>query len=159
MGPEKRGRARLTRNPHLVCVTDGTSKDPLLAKEARNGAPPMQYRMWAIGRTVTVMRPALTIIAALIEPRGVWFCRLLVLRLRYSNREAAMAAGFLKQLFEIFCRHRFSWPHSSVHGPDYQICLICGTTYEYDCVTMRRTRRLASALHERAELKSDGRRD
>jgi hypothetical protein len=109
----------------------------------------------AIGPTVTVMRPALTIIAALIEPRGVGFCRLLVLRLRYSNREAVMAAGFLKQLFEIFCRHRFSWPHSSVHGPDYQICLICGTTYEYDCVTMRRTRRLASVLHERAELKSD----
>ena len=66
-----------------------------------------------------------------------------------------MAAGFIKQLLEVFCRHRFSWPHSSVHGPDYQICLICGTTYEYDCVTMRRTRRLASALHERAELKSD----
>jgi hypothetical protein len=63
-----------------------------------------------------------------------------------------MAATFLNKLLQILCRHRFSWPHSSVHGQDYQICLTCGTTYEYDCVTMRRTRRLAPLP---AEFKSE----
>jgi hypothetical protein len=55
-----------------------------------------------------------------------------------------MAAKFLRRLFEIFCRHEFSWPHSGVHGQDYQVCMRCGTVYEYDWVAMRRTRRLAS---------------
>ncbi|MBV9625741.1 MAG: hypothetical protein JOZ14_17370 [Acidobacteria bacterium] len=57
-----------------------------------------------------------------------------------------MAAAFLKQLLQRLCRHQFSWPHSSVHGQDYQVCLICGVAYEYDWMTMRRTRRLASSL-------------
>jgi hypothetical protein len=52
-----------------------------------------------------------------------------------------MAHALLNFLLAKLCPHRFSWPHS-VHGQDYQICLICGTTYEYDCSTMRRTRRL-----------------
>jgi hypothetical protein len=42
------------------------------------------------------------------------------------------------------CRHRFSWPHAGMHGQDYQVCLICGVVYEYDCSTMRRTGRLVA---------------
>lgn len=55
-----------------------------------------------------------------------------------------MSSGFLKQFLQKFCRHEFSWPHSGAHGQDYQVCVICGTIYEYDWVSMRRTRRLAS---------------
>ena len=53
--------------------------------------------------------------------------------------------AFLKQILQQLCRHRFSWPHSNVDGHDYQVCVICGTAYEYDWLTMRRTRRLPSA--------------
>jgi hypothetical protein len=53
-----------------------------------------------------------------------------------------MAAGFIKHLLQTLCRHQFSWPHSAAHGQNYQVCLICGSTYEYDWSTMRRTRRL-----------------
>ena len=53
-----------------------------------------------------------------------------------------MPAPFLQRLFERLCPHRFSWPHSGVHGHDYQVCLICGAIYEYDLTTMRRTGRL-----------------
>jgi hypothetical protein len=54
-----------------------------------------------------------------------------------------MALPFLSRLLEIFCRHEFSWPHTGTHGQDYQVCTICGAIYEFDCATMRRTRRLA----------------
>lgn len=64
-----------------------------------------------------------------------------------------MAANFLKRLLEILCRHHFSWPHSGVCGRDYQVCVRCGTVYEYDWVTMRRTRRLGSAPQDQAEFK------
>jgi len=49
----------------------------------------------------------------------------------------------LTRLFEILCRHDFSWPHTGAHGQDYQVCLVCGAVYEFDCAAMRRTRRLA----------------
>lgn len=62
-----------------------------------------------------------------------------------------MAGQFLKQLFEKLCPHRFTWPHSGVHGQDYQVCLICGATYKYDWTTMRRTGRLAVPIEERRE--------
>jgi hypothetical protein len=55
-----------------------------------------------------------------------------------------MTATWLKQLLQNCCRHRFSWPHTGVHGQDYQVCLICGAAYEFDCTTMRRTGRLAT---------------
>jgi hypothetical protein len=55
-----------------------------------------------------------------------------------------MPAQFLKRLIDRLCPHRFSWPHSGAHGQDYQVCLICGTAYEYDLVTMRRTGRLVT---------------
>jgi hypothetical protein len=54
-----------------------------------------------------------------------------------------MSAQFFKRLFGKLCPHRFSWPHSGLHGRDYQVCLICGATYEYDWTTMRRTGQLA----------------
>ena len=48
----------------------------------------------------------------------------------------------LKTIFQWLCPHRFSWPRSGSHGEDYQVCLICGTSYAYDWSSMRRTRRL-----------------
>ncbi len=53
-----------------------------------------------------------------------------------------MAVTFLKQILEKFCNHRFSWPHSGIDGHDYQVCLICGTIYEYDWAKMCRTHRV-----------------
>jgi hypothetical protein len=58
---------------------------------------------------------------------------------------ADMTSPILKRLFEMCCRHRFSWPHTGVHGKSYQsyqVCLICGAVYAYDCSTMQRTGRL-----------------
>ncbi len=65
-----------------------------------------------------------------------------------------MAGKIFKRLLEILCRHEFSWPHSGTYGQDYQVCMRCGTVYEYDWVAMRRTRRLASGLQGQAESKS-----
>ena len=49
---------------------------------------------------------------------------------------------FLKQLLSRSCSHRFTWPRSDANGRDYQICLSCGTAYEYDWRKMKRTVRL-----------------
>jgi hypothetical protein len=46
---------------------------------------------------------------------------------------------FLQRLLGDFCSHRFSWPRLSGNGQHYQICLTCGTAYEYDWKRMRRT--------------------
>jgi hypothetical protein len=62
---------------------------------------------------------------------------------RYGASEA-MTGRLVKLILQRMCSHRFSWPHSGVDGQDYQVCLICGTAYEYDLVTMRRVRRLES---------------
>jgi hypothetical protein len=40
------------------------------------------------------------------------------------------------------CAHRFNWPRIDASGRHYQICLLCGTAYEYDWTTMRLTNRL-----------------
>ena len=48
----------------------------------------------------------------------------------------------LKLLLRQGCTHRFSWPRIDENGRHYQICLACGTAYEYDWRMMRRTRRL-----------------
>jgi hypothetical protein len=64
-----------------------------------------------------------------------------------------MASSFLSLLLQKLCPHRFSWPHNS-HGQDYQVCVICGTAYEYDWVRMRRMRRLSSPLDAQAGYKS-----
>ena len=54
---------------------------------------------------------------------------------------AAVERELLKRLFGR-CSHRFSWPHGDVDGRNYQVCLRCGVTYEYDWAAMRRTDRL-----------------
>jgi hypothetical protein len=51
-------------------------------------------------------------------------------------------SALLKQILRWLCPHRFSWPHSGIDGQDYQVCLLCGTAFEYDVSTMRRTGRL-----------------
>ncbi|MGA3092849.1 MAG: hypothetical protein ABSD75_30005 [Terriglobales bacterium] len=48
----------------------------------------------------------------------------------------------LQRLIGEFCSHRFTWPRLSGNGQHYQICLICGTAYEYDWKRMQRTDRL-----------------
>jgi hypothetical protein len=48
---------------------------------------------------------------------------------------------FLQRLLGEFCSHRFTWPRLTCNGQHYQICLICGTAYEYDWKRMRRTDR------------------
>lgn len=53
-----------------------------------------------------------------------------------------MTLQLFKRILQKCCRHRFSWPHNGVHGQDYQVCLICGAAYEFDCSTMTRTGRL-----------------
>lgn len=54
-----------------------------------------------------------------------------------------MSSPLLTRLLEKLCPHQFSWPHSGGNGQHYQVCLICGTTFAYDWVTMRRTGLLA----------------
>jgi len=49
---------------------------------------------------------------------------------------------FLQRLFGGYCAHRFAWPRTDENGQHYQICLSCGTAYEYDWRMMRRTSRL-----------------
>jgi hypothetical protein len=56
--------------------------------------------------------------------------------------ERRFMSALFKQIFRWLCPHRFSWPHTGAHGQDYQVCLICGTAFEYDLNTMRRTGRL-----------------
>jgi hypothetical protein len=48
----------------------------------------------------------------------------------------------LGRILRWLCPHRFSWPHSGAQGQDYQVCLLCGTAFEYDTTNMRRTGRL-----------------
>jgi hypothetical protein len=51
-------------------------------------------------------------------------------------------SAFLRVLLRWLCPHRFSWPHSGIHGQEYQVCLRCGTAFEYDTTAMRRTGRV-----------------
>ena len=48
---------------------------------------------------------------------------------------------FLQELYP----HRFYWPRS-VHGRDYQVCVICGTAYDYHWITLHRVRRVNHTL-------------
>jgi len=44
-----------------------------------------------------------------------------------------------------------------VHGQayqSYQVCLICGAVYAYDCSTMRRTGRLVAPIESHADLET-----
>jgi hypothetical protein len=49
---------------------------------------------------------------------------------------------FLKLILRHTCTHRFSWPRIGSNGQHYQICLGCGTAYEYDWEGMKRTNRV-----------------
>jgi hypothetical protein len=64
--------------------------------------------------------------------------------------ESGELVKFLKLLLRRGCTHRFSWPRIDDDGRHYQICLACGTAYEYDWKMMRRTSRLlvAAVQHE-----------
>ncbi len=57
-----------------------------------------------------------------------------------------MPSKFFQRLMESLCPHRFSWPRSGAHGQDYQVCLLCGTAYEFDVLTMRRTGRVITPV-------------
>ncbi|MFZ0201130.1 MAG: hypothetical protein WB523_00375 [Candidatus Sulfotelmatobacter sp.] len=51
--------------------------------------------------------------------------------------------NLLKLVLGRGCQHRFAWPRVDAKGGGhYQICLLCGTAYEYDWREMRRTDRL-----------------
>ncbi len=39
------------------------------------------------------------------------------------------------------CAHQFTWPRIDDDGRHYQICVLCGTAYEYDWETLSRTNR------------------
>jgi hypothetical protein len=52
------------------------------------------------------------------------------------------------------CTHRFSWPRIDNDGHHYQICLACGTAYEYDWRTMRQTGRLLATVVEQTRAQS-----
>jgi hypothetical protein len=56
--------------------------------------------------------------------------------------------NFLERLLERACSHRFTWPRIDANGHHYQICLLCGTAYEYDWSMMRRTDRLLAAISD-----------
>ncbi|MGA8867034.1 MAG: hypothetical protein WB510_08700 [Candidatus Sulfotelmatobacter sp.] len=58
---------------------------------------------------------------------------------------------FLERLLAQACPHRFSWPRSDHDGRHYQICLLCGTAYEYDWRMMRQTGRLLPAHVHRSQ--------
>jgi len=49
--------------------------------------------------------------------------------------------NFLEQLVRLACSHRFTWPRVDAIGRHYQVCLDCGTAYEYDWDGMRQTGR------------------
>jgi len=49
---------------------------------------------------------------------------------------------FLERLLRHTCSHRFGWPRADAFGRDYQVCLHCGATYEYDWSGMRQAGRL-----------------
>lgn len=64
------------------------------------------------------------------------------LRSPEPKAETSMTVQLFKRFLQMCCRHRFSWPHTGLRGQDYQVCLICGAAYEFDCSTMTRTGRL-----------------
>lgn len=67
--------------------------------------------------------------------------------------ESGEFVKFLQLLLRQGCAHRFSWPRIDDNGRHYQICLACGTAYEYDWRMMRRTSRLlvAAVQHDLAQ--------
>ncbi|MFZ0733307.1 MAG: hypothetical protein WAM79_13340 [Candidatus Sulfotelmatobacter sp.] len=58
--------------------------------------------------------------------------------------------NLLKNLLRRACPHEFSWPRIDDDGRHYQICLACGTAFEYDWKKMRRTGKLMTATVQHA---------
>jgi hypothetical protein len=58
--------------------------------------------------------------------------------------------AFFKKLLAAPCPHRFSWPRTDSAGRNYQICVLCGTAYQYDWNAMRRTNLLLPTLDSAA---------
>jgi hypothetical protein len=56
--------------------------------------------------------------------------------------ESGELVKLLQLLLQKGCPHRFSWPRVDDNGRHYQVCLACGTAYEYDWEMMRRTNRM-----------------
>ena len=50
--------------------------------------------------------------------------------------------NLLRRLLGQGCTHRFSWPRVDEFGRHYQVCLSCGTAFEYDWQLMKHTGRL-----------------
>jgi hypothetical protein len=46
--------------------------------------------------------------------------------------------GNIISRFLFDCRHQFSWPRRDDNGDYYQLCVTCGTKYQYDWTRMRR---------------------
>jgi hypothetical protein len=63
--------------------------------------------------------------------------------------------AFLDRLLAAQCDHRFCWPRTDSDGRHYQICVDCGTAYQYDWKKMRRTNRLVLPAAETREAHSD----
>lgn len=50
-----------------------------------------------------------------------------------------MGTKLLSAVFPLFgCAHEFSWPRRWSDGEYYQVCLRCGSEYQYDWSTMQR---------------------
>ena len=60
--------------------------------------------------------------------------------------------SILKQLLNRGCTHRFAWPRVDATGQHYQICLSCGTAYEYDWKKMQRSTKLLAQSVQHAEM-------
>lgn len=60
--------------------------------------------------------------------------------------------NLLKQLLHRSCTHRFSWPRVDENGQHYQICLTCGSAYEYDWRKMRRSSKPVIGAVQHAEM-------
>lgn len=64
---------------------------------------------------------------------------------------------FLEKLLRQTCSHRFGWPRIDAVGRHYQVCLDCGTAYEYNWDDMCQTGRpyplpsVAAAANESAK--------
>jgi len=93
-------------------------------------------------------------------PRGSQIDSLATLQSRsrhrvWPTRKRTTDMRFLQRLFGEFCSHRFTWPRLSGDGQHYQICLICGTAYEYDWMRMRRTDRAGDERATPSRLDAD----
>jgi hypothetical protein len=67
-----------------------------------------------------------------------------------KSKSGGETMNLLRKFFGQGCTHRFSWPRIDDQGRHYQICLACGTAFEYDWGLMRRTGRLLAVAVQQA---------